>query len=117
MGFLAEFNQKRWLFPGDTRTYEFSRLPEFGELDGVVAHLWLGKGEALKSMPSKLESFCNFFSQFNTKQLIITHLFEYGRDFNDRWGLHHYKMAKSRLLSKTPVMKIAAGLIGEQIEL
>lgn len=117
MGYLAEFDHKRWLFPGDTRTYEFSLLPEFGELDGVVAHLWLGKGEALESRPSKLKEFSDFFSKFNTNQLIITHLYEYGRELSERWDLHHFKLVKSSLQSKLPGMKIIAGLMGEQIDM
>lgn len=117
MGYLVEFNHKRWLFPGDTRTYEFSQLPTFGELDGVVAHLWLGKGEALEVKPSKIDSFCEFFSQFKTDQLIITHLYEYGRDLNDLWDLHHFKLVKSKLQSKTPWLKIIAVQMGEHIEL
>ena len=43
MGYLAEFSKKRWLFPGDTREFDFSKLPDFGELDDVIGHLWLGK--------------------------------------------------------------------------
>ena len=83
MGYLVEFSKKRWLFPGDTRDFDFSKLPDFGELDGVIGHLWLGKAEASEYRPSKLEEFCNFFSQFITKQLVITHLREYGREPNE----------------------------------
>ncbi len=117
MGYLAEFNHKRWLFPGDTRTFDFSQLPAFGDLDGVVAHLWLGKGEALVERPPKLQEFCDFFSQFKTNHLIITHLYEYGRDLSERWDLHHFKMVKSNLQRLSPEMKIIAGLMGEQFEL
>ncbi len=117
MGYLAEFSNKRWLFPGDTRTYDFSKLPEFGELDGVVGHLWLGKAEALEKRPSQLESFYHFFSQFKTKQLIITHLFEYGREPNELWDLHHFQWVKSRLHHNKPEMKICACLMGEHIDM
>ena len=34
-GYLAEFNGKRWLIPGDTRVYDLAQLPCFGRLDGV----------------------------------------------------------------------------------
>jgi len=52
MGYLAEFGTKRWLFPGDTRSYNFEKLPDFGKLDGVIAHVWLGKTEAMQANPS-----------------------------------------------------------------
>lgn len=51
IGYLAEFNGQRWLFPGDTRVYEPTRLPRLGRLDGIFAHLWLGKAGALQSPP------------------------------------------------------------------
>jgi hypothetical protein len=117
MGYLAEFSEKRWLFPGDTRLYDFSKLPEFGELDGVVSHLWLGKGEALESKPSKLEGFCNFFSQFTTKQLIITHLHEYGRDMNELWDLHHFQLVRTHIHAIKPELSVTAALIGECVDL
>ncbi len=44
---LVEFNGKRWLFPGDTRNYHTGSLPSFGPVDGLVAHMWLGRGCAL----------------------------------------------------------------------
>ena len=117
MGYLAEFSNKRWLFPGDTRTYDFSKLPDFGELDGVVGHLWLGKAEALVQRPSKLDGFCHFFAKFKTKQLVITHLFEYGREPNELWDLHHFQLVKSHLNHNKPELKICASLMGEQIDM
>jgi L-ascorbate metabolism protein UlaG (beta-lactamase superfamily) len=32
-GYLVELGGKRWLFPGDTRTYDPARLPDFGPVD------------------------------------------------------------------------------------
>ena len=40
-GYLVEFREKRWLFPGDTRTYDASQLPSFGPVADLFAHLWL----------------------------------------------------------------------------
>jgi ribonuclease BN (tRNA processing enzyme) len=117
MGYLAEFSNKRWLFPGDTRSYDFSKLPEFGDLDGVVGHLWLGKAEALADRPSKLEEFCHFFSQFSAKQLIITHLYEYGRESNEFWDLHHFQLVRSHFHAIKPELKVAAALIGERVDM
>ncbi len=46
MGYLVEQSKKRWLFPGDTRIYDAKRLPDFGPVDVLFAHLWLGRGSA-----------------------------------------------------------------------
>ena len=117
MGYLAEFSKKRWLFPGDTRDFDFSKLPDFGELDGVIGHLWLGKSEALEYRPSKLEEFCNFFSQFITKQLVITHLREYGREPNELWDLHHLQLVRTYILEIKPELSVTTVLMGESIHL
>jgi hypothetical protein len=117
MGYLAEFTNKRWLFPGDIRTYDFSNLPAFGELDGVVGHIWLGKGEAMESRPSKLDSFCDFFSQFRTRQLIFTHLREYGREKNEMWDLYHFQLIKKQFHHRFPELKVSARLMGDRIDL
>lgn len=113
MGYLAEFSEKRWLFPGDTRLYDFSKIPDFGDLTGVVGHLWLGKAEALESRPSKLDGFCEFFSQFKTKQLVITHLLEYGREPNELWNLHHFQMARTYIHELRPELSINTALMGD----
>lgn len=90
-GYLAEFNGKRWLFLGDTRTYDSTALPDFGILDGVFAHLWLGKASALETPPPMIEEFCRFFFGFAARRLVVTHMYEYGRDEYDLWTLEHYR--------------------------
>jgi hypothetical protein len=117
LGYLAEFDNKRWLFPGDTRSYNFERLPTFGKLNGVFAHLWLGKGAALESHPPLLDDFCHFFSGFENTELIITHLREFGRQPEDFWDFHHYQLVRSHLRHINPNLKIIAALMGESIEL
>ncbi len=88
-GYLLEFNGKRWLFPGDTRTYDANQLPGFGRLDGLFAHLWLGRGQALKKEPPLLDAFCRFCLALEPKQIVLSHLEEYGRDEDDFWGAEH----------------------------
>lgn len=117
MGYLAEFNGKSWLFPGDTRTYDFHQLPAFGQLNGIFAHLWLGKAEALNQNPSLLNGFCDFFSRFQTKRIVITHLREFGREPQDFWVLHHFQMVKNLFRHIAPEIKLTAALMGERINL
>ena len=117
MGYLVEFSKNRWLFPGDTRTYDFSKLPDFGELDGVVGHLWLGKAEALRNRPSRLDDFCKFFLQFSTRQLIFTHLREYGREPNELWNLQHFQLVRMHIHAIKPELSVKAALMGEFVGL
>jgi len=85
LGCLAEFNGKRWLIPGDTRSYDASQLPSFGALDGVIAHFWLGRGCALQEDPPLLDAFCRFYLAFDVPRIVVTHLEEFGRDAKDYW--------------------------------
>ncbi len=117
MGYLVEFGGKRWLFPGDTRSYIFEKLPDFGKLDGVIAHLWLGKAEAMKETPSLLMDFCSFFTKFQTSQIVVAHLQEYDREKEDFWDLHHFQMVKTRIHQITPDVKLSAAILGESIHL
>jgi len=89
MGYLVEFTGKRWLFPGDTRTYDANRLPSFGSVDGVFAHLWLGRAGALTEPPPLLREFCQFFLDLQPKRIVLTHLEEFGRDADDFWNISH----------------------------
>ncbi|MDO9087035.1 MAG: MBL fold metallo-hydrolase [Anaerolineaceae bacterium] len=117
MGYLAEFDNKRWLFPGDTRSFNFDQLPAFGKLNGVLAHLWLGKASALENSPPLLDEFCHFFSCFHMEQMIITHLREFGRQPEDIWDMHHYQLMRSHFLQVAPKVKVKAAMIGESIAL
>jgi L-ascorbate metabolism protein UlaG (beta-lactamase superfamily) len=115
-GYLAEFNQKRWLFPGDTRCYDRSALPEFGKLDGVFAHLWLGRASALIQPPPLLESFCQFFLELNADRIVISHLAELGRDEFDLWDEDHFRSVAERLAQLEPGKKILKAMTGDRIE-
>jgi L-ascorbate metabolism protein UlaG (beta-lactamase superfamily) len=84
-GYLVEFQNKRWLFPGDTRTYDVGQLPSFGPIDGLFAHLWLGRGCALMDEPPMLDTFCRFYRDLQPSRIILTHLNEFGRDADDFW--------------------------------
>jgi hypothetical protein len=117
MGYLAEFSGYRWLFPGDTRQYDATQIPEYGRLDGVFAHLWLGKAGALLDPPLLLDEFCEFFSTFTTERLVITHLNEYGRDKNDLWDEAHYQSALQAFKKSAPHLQIEMGLTGDKINL
>lgn len=117
MGYLVESGGKRWLFPGDTRSYDFEKLPDFGTLDAVIAHLWLGKAEALKQKPPLLKDFCSFFTKFHTSNIVVTHLREYGREKEDFWNLRHYQMVKTTIHHIAPDVKLNAALLGERIQL
>jgi len=117
MGYLAEFSQKRWLLPGDTRSYDLNQLPDFGPVDGVFAHLWLGRGQAPSDRPALLEQFCRFFLALKTSRLVITHLKEVGRSVGEYWDDRHYQQARSLLLEYCPTVQVESAIMGNSIRL
>jgi len=116
-GYLFEFDAQRWLFPGDIRNYQFERLPDFGRLDGVVAHLWLGKARAMDMEPPLLQAFCDFFNRFNTGRLVITHLNEFGRDVREMWRESHFELVRKEIILRNPAIQVEKALMGDMVKL
>lgn len=116
-GYLVEFGERRWLFPGDIRNYRFDHLPPFGRLDGVVAHLWLGKAQAMVAVPPLLDAFCDFYTRFDTVRLVITHLNEFGRDEHDLWGERHYDLVRTEILRRKSSLRVEKMMMGDMIDL
>ena len=114
MGYLAEFSGKRWLFPGDVRSFNLSALPRFGRLDGVFAHLWLGKAQACTDRPSQLENFCQFFASLGANRIVISHMYEYGRDAEDFWDDRHFEMVAECIKEFDAKLKVSPVLMGKK---
>jgi L-ascorbate metabolism protein UlaG (beta-lactamase superfamily) len=116
-GYLAEFSGKRWLFAGDVRTYESQKMPAFGALDGLFAHLWLGRGAALLPHPPLLDSFCRFYLDLQARQVVITHLNEYSRLPTALWQAHHYRLAADYFQRLAPQVQVRSAYMGQVVEL
>ena len=117
MGYMIKCNRKRWLFPGDTRTYDARQLPNVGSLDFVFAHLWLGRGSAVLEAPPLLDAFCRFFVDLNPSRLVLTHLNEFGRDANDFWDENHVEIVCSKFRELSEEIQITQLSMGESIPL
>lgn len=117
MGYLAEFDGKRWLLPGDTRMYEAARLPSFGPVDGLIAHLWLGRGQALSAEPPLMEAFCKFCLDLSPRRIVLAHLDEYGRNASEFWDDSHAERTAVRLHEISPATSISFAAMGESIQL
>jgi hypothetical protein len=117
MGYLAEFNGKRWLFPGDTRSYMPDRLPDFRPLDGFVAHLWLGKGSALLEPPPLMEDFISFCSWQEPGRIVITHLEELGRSEDELWTPAHAEKVRGAFSKIHPDLPVSIVKTGQRFSL
>jgi hypothetical protein len=115
LGYLVEFSGKRWLIPGDTRTYDVTRLPYFTDMDGAFVHLWLGRASALLETPPLLESFCTFCRGLRAPRIVVTHLEELGRQAEEYWELRHFDQVKEWFLENCPEISIESAKMGESI--
>lgn len=115
IGYLIEFGERRWLFPGDTRTYDASSLCDFGSVDHLFAHLWLGRGCALMEEPPLLDAFCKFCLDLRPRKITLTHLNELGRDANDFWDVRHTQSVCQRFSQVVVNLPVAQLLMGNSI--
>jgi hypothetical protein len=115
MAYLIEFNNKRWLFPGDTRTYDAGQLPSFGPVNGIFAHLWLGHGCALQDDPPLVDAFCRFCHDLKPQKIVLTHLKEFGRDSDDYWDEEHAKQICSKIQGFPGGTFVNSALMGESV--
>jgi hypothetical protein len=117
MGYLAEFSGKRWAFPGDTRVFPTQGLTKLGSLDGIFAHLWLGKKCALHEKPTLLEEFCRFFTEPEPRQLVITHMHEIARKPDDFWDASHFSQVYARFGETNPEILVTPAWMGISVNL
>ncbi len=116
-GYLVEFDHTRWLFPGDTRNYNAARLPLMPRLHGLTAHLWLGKAAAAMPDPPQVKAFAQFCKELRPRQVLITHLYELGRDENDQWNVQHFNQVMPHLLTYFDPSRVRYALMGDRIPL
>ena len=114
-GYLVEFNRKRWLFPGDTRDYLHGFLHSVGPVDGLIAHLWLGRSCALMDEPPLLDEFCRFCFELQPKRVVLAHLEEFGRGADDYWEDRHVRQVISRWEQVAPQISISAARMGGSV--
>jgi hypothetical protein len=115
MAYLVEWAGKRWLFPGDTRTYDITQLPHFGSVNGIFAHLWLGRGCAMSEKFPLLENFCCFCLASSPGRVVLAHLEEFGRAADDFWDAGHLPGVYSKFQEMSSGIPVQATFIGENI--
>jgi len=116
-GYLIETGSTRLLLPGDVRDYDARKLPEFGPVDWVIAHLWLGRSQALLARPPLLEGFCQFVLDLAPASILLTHLKEVSRDPGSYWTADHGALAVARWREMAPEVRVVVPEIGDAVAL
>jgi len=116
-GYLVEHNGKRWLFPGDIRCFDPAGMPDFGPVDVVFAHAWLGRGAASAPDPGMLDKFCRFYLALHPKRVVLTHLQEWGRDAPDFLDAEHASAILTSIRQRAPGIQVEIAFMGDRIVL
>ncbi len=117
MGYRVKFSDKCWLFPGDTRSYSPTQAPGNEPVDGLFAHVWLGRRGALLDKPPLLEDFCKFQLGFQPRRILLSHLHEVGRPGEEFWDERHADMVKERIRELNPGARVEVAFSGESVRL
>lgn len=96
-GFSVKYNGKNYVFPTDVRDYAKAHK-NFCDVEILVAHLWLGKMNALNIDGNEyVDLFCDFVNSFGAKRILIGHLFDFRRTILDMWSGVHCDMVKDKI--------------------
>ena len=88
-GYFVEVAGASYLFPGDIRTYDSLCLKPFSDVSAVFAHVFLGRSSAAVCDPPLLEEFVDFYLSCHPKKIVLSHLYELGRDPENCWLSSH----------------------------
>jgi hypothetical protein len=103
-GYLVEVAGASYLFPGDIRTYDSLCLKPFTGVSAVFAHVFLGRSSALMNDPPLLEAFVDFYLSCHPKKIVLSHLYELGRDPENCWlSSHAQAVAKAFIAADSDV--------------
>jgi len=114
-GYQVTVNGKKWLFPGDIRTYDSSLMPSLGLTDVIFAHLWLGRNQALKDNPVTVNKFCRFYLHLKPGRVIVTHLYELGRAAKSLWNEDHFRSVQRQFKNLSPNTQVEMAVLGNRI--
>jgi len=91
-GYFVETSSGSYLLPGDIRTYDPECLQPFANVSAVFAHVFLGRSAAVACNPPLLDTFVDFYLSCRPKKIVLSHLYELGRETEDCWLTSHAKI-------------------------
>ncbi len=97
VGFQIESRGEKYIFPVDVRDYD-KQYPDFSRAKILVAHLWLGKQNALSIVNNLyVNKFADFVKRFNAEKVFVSHLYGVHRKIDDMWTETHYNLIKDKI--------------------
>jgi len=105
---------KSLLFPVDVRDYNASKFPQFGKINYMFSHVWLGDKNAL-NLPCEPYTgmLAEFICAFSPENAVLAHLYENGRRPDSMWSFVHAGLVTDALYARNPHIKATAPRIGK----
>lgn len=107
-------DKKRIVCPGDLRRYGKDLFRDFGKIDTLILHIWLGDRNA-ENYPFEpyASDFVKFAADLNPDKIIFGHLNEYVRKRAEMWSYMHAGLVTAGIKALKPDTKIAAPYTGD----
>ena len=105
------------VFPGDTRDYSLTNLPDIPRADYCFAHVWLGDGNCLDDEYPLAKDFAAFMLHFSRKHILLTHLYESARRKAFLWTRRHGLLLSEAIHTLSPDTKTTIPTSGDIIKL
>ena len=102
--------------PADIRDFS-AGIPDMSEVDYTFGHIFLGREDATGNNFSHLHDFVDFIMRRKCGSVILTHLYELGRQPRDLWTHRHAVMAEAEIRKKDPEIKVYIPHFGEALHL
>jgi hypothetical protein len=118
MGYRVRWQDRTWLFVGDTRTYDPTAFLPMRGADVLFGHVWLGRESAHMEPPPLLEVFTSFLTALQpARRVVLAHLYEISRTPQDCWSEDHVQRVRAILNDRLPGVEVVWALSGEEIPL
>lgn len=97
---------------------DYKAPPPDGEpVDYTFGHVFLGREDATGDRFSLLEDFCRFMTAKKCRNLILTHLYEIGRDARDMWCFRHAQMIREKIAEYDDELSVEIPRFGDTLPL
>ncbi|MBQ6707649.1 MAG: MBL fold metallo-hydrolase [Clostridia bacterium] len=109
---------KRIVCPGDLRRYGKDLFIDFGKIDTLILHVWLGGGNA-ENYPFEpyASDFSKFAADLNPNKIIFGHLNEFVRTRDEMWSYAHAGVVTAGIKALKPDTQIIAPYVGDMADL
>lgn len=116
--YVTAENSASMVFPVDVRDLSLDNWPDIPKADYCFANVWLGDLQCMnKTDPDIVTAFAKFMLKLSDKNILLTHLYENGREDASMWRSYHAALIVEEIARLSPDTAAIMPLPGEVLEL